>query len=134
MRRNENMITGSHLHGVPILEQQLGFAFQHDYPFVFLLIVPTTFWTGMSRGDDPLNANVFVLGKDPDQFLWERVRKVGEEVVHEDVDWGLATTSAIRLAYQRFGVPAVSALWERRSLHVLISRMRVQWQKVRSRS
>jgi hypothetical protein len=40
--------------------------------------------------------------------------------IHEDVDRGLATTSAIRLAYQRFGVPAVSALWERRSLHVLI--------------
>lgn len=67
------MIAGLHFNRFVIFEMQFRLAFNDDHPFVFVLIVPETFRTGVPGGDDPLDANVRILGEDRNEFL----RKIG---------------------------------------------------------
>ena len=83
MRRDVDEITRLQVDRLVIaLEEQLGFALQHDNPFVLVLIVPEAVGTGLACGDNPLDADVLVLGEDINKFLGKLAREVGEEVVH----------------------------------------------------
>ena len=52
-----------------VLKSQLRFTFQESDPFVLVLIVPEAFRTGVSSGNDPFNADVFVLDEYRGEFL-----------------------------------------------------------------
>ena len=62
------------------LEQQLGFALQHDHPLALLLIVPEAIGTGMPRGDDAFDARVLAFCECLDEFLGRPGRQSREEI------------------------------------------------------
>ena len=79
MCRDDDEIARLHVHRLVVaLEEQFGFALQDDDPFGFILIVPEAVRTGVARGYNPFDADVLVLGKDFDEFLWKIGRYVGE--------------------------------------------------------
>lgn len=82
MGRDQHMVSRLHLHGLAIIEHQFRFAFQYDYPLVFVLIVPEAFRTGMAGGDDSFNADMLVLDEDRDKFFGKVGRKKVEQVTH----------------------------------------------------
>ena len=87
VRRNVDEIARLHVDRfVVVLEEQFCFALQDDDPFGLFLIVPRPIRTGVVRGDDPLDADLLVLGEEFDQFLGEIGRQVGEEVVPRCAD------------------------------------------------
>src|SRR5690606_35812798 len=71
MGLDQNVIAGPHLNRFTILEKQFGFALNHNDPLVFVLIVPEALGRDVSRGYDPLDADVLVLSENRDEFLGE---------------------------------------------------------------
>ena len=65
-------ITRPHLLRLVItLKQKLRPSFQHDDPFVLVLIVPEPFWTGVAVGDNPFDADGIGFCEDFSEFFGE---------------------------------------------------------------
>ena len=72
VRRDVDEITRPHLHRLIVsFKQQLRLPFQHDDPFVLILIVPEVIGTGVAVGDDAFDADRIGLCQDFGQFLGE---------------------------------------------------------------
>jgi len=86
MRRDVDETAWLHVNRLVIaLEQKFGFALQDDNPFAFLLIAPKPIGTGVPGGDDPFDADVFLIGENFVQFLGKISRDVVEEGFHPDI-------------------------------------------------
>jgi len=71
VRRDVDEIARLHVDRLFVaLEVQFGFALQPNNPFCIFLIVPRAIRTDLAGGDDPLDADVVVLGEDFNEFLW----------------------------------------------------------------
>jgi hypothetical protein len=70
MRRDVEVVAWFHRHQlVVVLELQLGFAFQHDNPLMFLLIVPKAVGTAVARRNNPLDADLRIRCENFRKFL-----------------------------------------------------------------
>lgn len=65
---------------VVVFETQLSFAVQHDHSFVFVLVVPKPFRTGVTVGDDAFNADVVIARYGFRQLIGKGFGQVRKEV------------------------------------------------------